>query len=99
MSGRPMSELFAVLVDWSISKGAEMVDRLPGLWTGETAEWLVELNGQKTELEGIPPLTFKLTHKAYFLRMALVGPYGGALVGPSEDELIEYFRAEAQVAA
>ena len=93
-----ISELFAVLVDWAISKGAERVDLLPGLWTGETDDWLVEMNGQKTEVEGIPPVTFKLTHKV-FLSIALISPFDGALVGASEVELIEHFKGQRGVAA
>lgn len=91
-----ISELFAVLVDWVLSTGAENVGALPGLWTGETDQWSVECNGStKEEREGIPPLTFKLTHKTALIGIALVNPSGGVVVGPSEGELLEHFRAAA----
>lgn len=98
MIERPISELFCMIMDWAISNGADRVDLLPGLWTGETADWLVELNGHETEVEDIPPFTFKLTHKVYFLGIALISPFGGALVGASEGELIEHFKGQGEVA-
>lgn len=96
---RPLSELFVTLTDWVISTGAEHLDRLPGLWHGETDEWTVRVNGHMHEVEGVAPVTFELTHKIYFTGLAIVSPYDGALIGISEDGLIAHFKAAAQVPA
>lgn len=93
---RQITELFAVLVDWALSAGAENVGALPGLWTGETDQWAVECNGSTTEdRQDIPPMTFRLTHKTALIGVALVNPFGGVVAGPSEGELLDHFRAAA----
>ena len=95
-----ISELFIVLVDWAVSTGAEHVDKLPGLWVGETDEWVVKFNPDtQRERDGIPPLTFRLDHKTALVGLALVGTGSGAVVGPSEAELLAHFRTATPTAS
>jgi hypothetical protein len=50
MSDLRVTYFYACLVDWAVSKGAENVDKLPGLWRGETEEWIVQINGRPHEI-------------------------------------------------
>lgn len=93
MADRPISELYVALVDWAIANGAEKIDRLPGLWTGETSQWNVAINGHKHEVDGVPPFGYQLTHKTALVGAAVGGPFGGVLAGPSEADIIAHFRA------
>ncbi len=96
MTDRPVTELFVALVDWVLSTGARNLDQIPGLWSGETEDWLVRCNAHRQEVDGMEPMTFELRHKTAFFGMAIVTPFDGALVGPTEDELIGHFRAAGQ---
>lgn len=92
---RPIAELFAVLVDWVLATGQEKVNLLPGLWHGETDDWAVRLNGHTEQCEDVSPMTFELRHKTAMLGLAIVSPFDGIIIGPDEQELIEYFRSAA----
>lgn len=85
---------FATLVDWVLSTGQERVDLLPDLWHGETDQWRVTLNGSRTETrDDLPPMTFRLIHKTALIGVAVINPFGGAVAGVTEEELIEHFEA------
>ena len=89
-----ISELFSVLVDWVVSRGGDMPGKLPGVWRGETDDWNIACNGSAKETrENIPPLSFHLQHKTALLSMAIVNPFGGAIVGTEESALIEHFKS------
>ncbi|XAI95571.1 hypothetical protein [Nostoc phage Nsp-JY21] len=87
-----ITQLFATVVQWAITQGAENIGALPGLWTGETAEWKVKLNGHPREIEDVPPYGFLLTHKTAFVGFAIGNATDGAVAGPSENELIAHFQ-------
>jgi hypothetical protein len=93
MDGTNISMLFVTVVQWAVSQGAERIDTLPGLWAGETDEWLVKLNGHRHEIDDTPPLGYLLQHKTALAGMAIGGAPSGAIIGPSEDDLIAHFRA------
>jgi hypothetical protein len=94
MSDTPeISLLFATVVQWAVARGAERIDTLPGLWTGETDDWLVKLNGHSHEIEDTPPFGYLLQHKTALAGLAIGGAIFGHVIGPSEDDLIAHFRA------
>ncbi len=86
-----MSELFSEIIEWALRNGAENIKALGCPWTGETDEWSVAINGASEEVDLIPPFSAKLEHKVY-IQLGVVGPTGGAIIGASEDALIEHFR-------
>jgi len=91
-----ISELFATIIDWIASKGVEDISKLPGLWTGETPEWKVEINGVGGEIDDLPYLHVRLRHKRLF-QLGIISPTDGAIGGGArEDEMIEHFRSEAK---
>ncbi len=85
-----MSEAWAEVMKWVMAQGAERINELPGLWTGETDEWKVSVNGHREEVEGVPPYGVQLEHKVFF-QVAVIQPNGGAICG-SEDAVIEHFK-------
>lgn len=87
-----ISELFAEIAGWAQRHGAINIGAMDSSWRGETDEWLVEINGQKDEVDGIPPFSARLRHKT-LVQFAVVGPGSDALIGASEDDLIAHFRA------
>ncbi len=89
---RAIAEAFAAIVEWAVSQGAVKIDKLPGLWRGQTDKWDVAINGHKVEVEGVPPFHALIVHKTAFARIAMVAPDGGILVGWTEDDLIQHFR-------
>ena len=86
-----LSELFSEIVLWASRNGAENIRASGRPWTGETDEWSVAINASRDEVDNIPPFSAKLEHKVY-VWLGVVGPSGGAIVGASEDALIEHFR-------
>ena len=88
-----ISLLFATISEWAVAQGADKINRLPGPWTGETDEWTVKINGHPNEIDDVPPYGFLATHKTAFIGMAIGNAYGGCVIGPSENELIEHFRS------
>lgn len=103
---RNLSELFAAVTMWATEvKGARNVGAEGKLWCEATeanehfdAPVIVTMNGTKAEIEGIPPFTAKLENERYFPGiMALINPYGGALIGAGpgdEDRLIQHFNSQ-----
>ena len=87
---QPFSTLFTTLLDWMVSRGAEKLNEKPGLWKGETDEWIVEFNPHQDETNGLSPITARLSHQK-LLAFAIVGPYGGAITGVNEDDIIAHF--------
>jgi hypothetical protein len=86
--------LFATVVQWATTQGANNLKALPGVWTGETDQWTVKLNGHAREVEEVPPYGYLLTHKTAVFGAALGNPTGGWIIGPSEDDLIAHFQAQ-----
>ena len=92
-----LSELYAELGKWAFAEGARNLHEHPGLWTAETPDWKVEMNGHREDVDGLPFATFRLTHKRYVL-VAMVDPAGGTILGGTpntEAEMIELFRSAA----
>lgn len=93
MAEHPISILFSEIAQWAQTQGAIDLPSHPGLWSGETDEWTVEINGHLEEIDGLPYGHARLVHKQ-FLRLAILSPFGGCIGGgASEGELIEHFRA------
>jgi len=83
--------LLMAVVDWATRNGADRISEVPGVWSGETAEYKVRINGHREEIDDVPPFSAVIEHKTY-MRLAVVGPGGGALTGLSEDDLIAHFQ-------
>jgi hypothetical protein len=82
----PISALYAVIACWSVQEGMPPQT----LWEGETDEWHVVINATGEMQEGLPAFAMSLAHKTY-MAFAVLDPTGGAVTGPSEDELIAHF--------
>lgn len=88
----PMSELYAAVVEWATALGATRIQDLPGLWSGETDEWEVGINGHYEMVDGLAFGQMRLRNKKY-LQIAILDPFGGAIGGGgSEDDMIAHFR-------
>ncbi len=85
-----ISEAWATVIGWAGNQGMENAKDLPGLWTGETDEWKVSVNGHREEVGGVPPYGIQLENKV-FVQVAVIQPNGGAICG-SEDALIDHFK-------
>lgn len=94
MAEANIPELLMAIVEWSQRNGAEAISTLEGVWSGETDEYRVRINGHRQEIDNVPPFSAAIEHKDY-LRFAVVGPGGGALTGVSENDLIAHFRDAA----
>lgn len=94
MNGIP--ELYATVVDWILAAGAQNLNETPGLWTGQTAEWLVQVNPHNARTDDFDPFEMRLTHHRLFGALAVLDPRGGSIIGPSEAELIAHFTAETE---
>jgi len=91
-----VSQLWVSIMTWIASLSPGRLDSLPGLWSGSTADWDVEANGHETEIDGMPPLHIRLTHKKY-LWLGIIGPASGVLGGgANEDDVIAHFNAETR---
>lgn len=88
-----VSILYLAIVEWATKQGATQIDKLPGVWRGETKEYRVALNGQKEACEGIAVLGVKIEHKVN-MRFAFLSPTDGSLEGVSESELIDHFKSQ-----
>lgn len=91
MTERPITELYAALVDWALANGAEAATS--DLWSGETDQWAVKMNRRAHEIDDVPPYGYVLAHKTAFVGMAVGDPFGGAVAGATEANLIAHFRA------
>ncbi len=85
-----MSEAWIEVMSWVMAQGVERINELPGLWTGETDQWKVSVNGHSEEVDGVPPYGIQLEHKTY-VQIAVIQPNGGSIIG-SEDALIDHFK-------
>lgn len=88
----PVSALFMEIASWMNDIGVGDLRQYPGLWRGETPEWTVEMNGHDEPVDGLPFAHARLTHKKY-MQFAVLSPYSGAILGGSENDAIEHFRA------
>lgn len=82
----PVSHLFACIACWAVEQG--MPSR--SFWEGETDEWNVTINATQEMRDGISPMHIHLQHKTY-MAFAVLNARGGAITGPSEDEVIAHF--------
>lgn len=94
------SELFIALVDWMKSIGVDDASKGPQPWRGElkTANGdtlKIGLNASKEPIEDdgltMTPYSAAVRSEKFFA-IATLNPYGGALVGFREDDLIEVFK-------
>lgn len=81
-------ELMVAVINWAISQGAA---NIRGIWSGETDQWEVKINGSFTEIEDMAPFSVHLTHKDSFA-IAVLDPTGGVRMGIDEDAAIAHFR-------
>ena len=100
----PISEVFALLIDWSTQLGAENISALPGCWENRLGEhWRVAINGHRDPCSDstgaeVPPYHAYLEYRGW--PAGLVNPRGGTIVngeGANEDALIEVLRQEIGV--
>lgn len=92
MSG--ISELYMEVVGWAVANGATRIDMTPGIWVGETSDYTVKVNPHDEEIDGLEFGQMSIEHKTLFAKIAVLFPSGGQVVGVTEDDLIEHFRAE-----
>jgi hypothetical protein len=95
---RPMSELFTEVICWASTQGARDLPSHDGLWHGSTDEWDVSINGHSEEVDDVPPMSVKLTHRR-MMSVALVNPYGGIVAAGNEIDMIDHFREQASARA
>jgi hypothetical protein len=100
------SALFAAIAEWAMGFGETDLNKRPGLWyrrtqkVGNLGPIDVRLNPHPHEVEGVPPMTFKLSMDDYFPGLiGLVDPSGGILMrsredGEDEAGLIAHFEAQ-----
>ena len=92
MADANITSLFAAVVEWAIAQGGGDFHLLPGIWRGETDEWVVKINGHRQEMDDVPPYGYLLTHKTALVGLAIGNMVGGCVAGPSEEDLIAHFR-------
>jgi hypothetical protein len=93
MADTSIPVLFGLIVSWATTQGAEKIQNLPGVWSGETDAWCVKINGHLTEVEDVPPLGILLVHKV-LVGIAIITVKGGEVFGVTEDDLIAHFSAQ-----
>ena len=91
-----VSILFAKIVRWAVEQGADNIQNLPGVWSGETDKWAVKINGHDHEIDDVPQFSILLEHKTAFMTMAIVSVNGGHVIGATEDDLTAHFDALLQ---
>lgn len=82
----PILTLFVTIVCWATEQGMPPKT----LWEGETDEWDVVINATDEMQDGLPPKSMSLSHKT-LIAFAVLGPNGGAVTGPTEEELTAHF--------
>lgn len=90
---RPISELFALVVEWATLQGAERVGELSGCWEGKTSEFDVTFNGHREAIDGVPPFSARLVSREY-LHFAVLGPFDGCVGSCREIDVINHFKSE-----
>lgn len=105
---KQLSALFDAIIEWAVSKGAKNINELDGCWTGKTEkddvfpQITVTFNGHETEVDGVPPISARLTLEDYFPGIiGVIGPFDGFLLGSpvkgeNEDGLIRHFKEQVQ---
>lgn len=96
----PLSLLFCTFTEWMLANGHKDVAKKPQPWRGElkVRDDILKLtfNASGNEVEGVPMYSLKIESTKY-LAFAVVDPYGGALGGFNEDDLIEAFKVAKAV--
>lgn len=87
---KTLSELWVTIMNWVSDQNPGEIFRLEGLWSGQTPDWNVEVNGHKHEVEDVPPYGVRLSHREY-LAFGIISPNSGVITGPTEDEIIAHF--------
>ena len=87
MNSQPrISELWCACLRWAISRGANRICDLEGLWEGETEDWEIAINGHGRECEQVPAYTVRLMHKKLLI-VGLIAPTRGIICGPPGQEI------------
>jgi len=89
----PISVLYMTVLAWAQRCGGDGMYLTPGLWRGETDQWKVAINPRREPVEDVEPYHMHLTHKTALIGLAVIGPAGGCIAGPTEDDLIAHFEA------
>lgn len=104
---RPISELFSVMVDWMKSIGVTDASKGPQPWRGtfktpNGRTLKVALNCSKEEIDGdgikLAPYHASITSDEIMVA-AIISPFGGALGGVSEADMIDAFKNATAPAA
>lgn len=88
-----MSELWAAIIEWIAVQSPGRLDKIDGLWRGETPEWTVEVNGHGVETDGLAPFNIRIVHKVY-ASVGIISPSGGCIAAASEDDIIKHFNSQ-----
>lgn len=97
MDERPVSEAYSEIVNIAIAAGVERINELPGCWEHQaTDDMFIAVNGHKTPMKPargpeLDPYYAYVEIKGW--PAAILNPYGGCVMGGTEDELIEMLKA------
>ena len=91
-----VSELFASIVAYADAMGARNINELPGCWEAKVDDkTFLAVNGHQTAMKASRGPVLEPYHAFVEINgwpAALLNPYGGVVMGGSEDDLIERFR-------
>lgn len=86
---------FALLAELYLKRGGAPLNTLPGVAEFTiNKQWRANLSGHKTAVDGVPAFSAVLYCNDW--PAGVIDPFGGALIGVSEDELIEALEAELE---
>lgn len=88
---RPISELFAVVSDWCLARGLDASKAVNGLLKADGPDGIaITLNCTAEPRDGLEAFSMKLEQKGW--PVAVLNPYGGAVMITTEAALIAAFK-------
>lgn len=95
----PVKELTVAIATWALDHGGDGAHLKPGLWSGVTEQvddlgpLTVHANPHPVACGRLQPYTFEVTSDR-LVAICLCSPFGGSMMGFSEDALISHFKAQ-----
>jgi hypothetical protein len=99
MGGAPISELYAVIAEWAVSKGAKDIANQPGCWRGQCGDFVITINPHSepaTDEHGMElgPFDCSVVAPKYVAAVLLLNPYGGMGTAGMEPDVIAALKAD-----